>query len=191
MTTQKRYPRIPEGEVKKCARLWLTETYATITPDKIEIFRDILLSLVDALDVYCNRIRKSRKQNLGRPPGRYVTELEELLGQFVGSDSEKWAATKAWAETFIATLKEWPADSDTPNWTKAEFIKSIQTLLRGKPGAPKKQAFITQVLELRERKLTSGQIARVALPELHKTHPERARSRVKKVLSRYGGHKPL
>jgi len=189
MATQKRYPRIPEGEVKKCARLWLTEICDTVTLDKVETFRDILLSLVDVLEVQCNRISKSKKRNLGRPPGRYIAELEGWLEEFVGSDFTKWAATKAWIETFIAWLKAWPSEGDLPDWTKVEFIKSVRTLLRGKPGAHKKQAFIALVLELRARKLTSGQIARDALPELFEIHPEKATGRVKKVISRYGRQK--
>jgi hypothetical protein len=112
------------------------------------------------------------------------------LNQFVGSDPQKWAEAKLWIEYGLSTLKEWPADGEVPNWTKADFLRSIQTLLRGKPGAPKKQAFIDRVLELREKGLTCGQIARELLPDLYKAHSERARSRVKKVLSRYGGRKP-
>jgi hypothetical protein len=67
MTTN-RYEKIPEGEIKKCSRQWLAEVYRTITPAKVELFRDTLINLVAALDAYSKRIKKTKSRDLGRPP---------------------------------------------------------------------------------------------------------------------------
>jgi hypothetical protein len=117
-----------------------------------------------------------------------VKQTQEILIAFVGSDSEKFNALRIWSEACLDFLENWPADdkSPQPEWTKRDFVKSISTLLRGKPGRHKKNVF-AEAYALRQTNPVKWSYSKLALHfwrEQFLRDPGRARNRMKSGLNR-------
>ena len=172
-----------DDEIKKYSRQFLTELFSAITSAKIELFRNMLATLVDVLDDYSTKMKKSKTKGLGRPSGHFVREAHKCLMQYVGSDSAKWIEVKVWGDGFLDFLKQWPDGEPLPFKDKQEFLHSISVLFRGKSGRHE-DTELAKAYQLHEQGKSYGQIARQIRPDEYAKNPKRARNQIKSGVHR-------